>query len=297
MHRLLQHARRVQHRDIFGIAPALHAEGAAEIVGEDAQLLRLDAHGAGDLAAHGGDALRAAAKRELLGAGVVARGRRARLERGDHQALIDQFDAHHMGGILEGAIERRLFLALGIGGRAPVETDIAGRFRPELRRAGRDRRTHVGHGVERLVIDRDFFAGVLRLGGAGRDYHRHRLTDMQHALIRQRRPKRRDRYFPAAAWNRMRMRDGMIMRRGQVGGGQHRRYARRALGSRDVDVFDGGESVRRAHEIGRQGAFRLDVVAEAATSAQQRVILDTAGPFGWAGLASGSRFHCGTPAE
>ncbi len=135
MDRLSQRARGVQHGHVFRIAPALHAESAAEIVGEDAQLFRLEAHGAGDLAAHGGDALRAAAKRELFAATVVARGRRARLERSDHQALVDELDAHDMRGVLEGALKRGLLLAVGIGRRAPVETDIAGRFRPELRRA------------------------------------------------------------------------------------------------------------------------------------------------------------------
>src|ERR1035441_10765933 len=57
MDRLSKRARGVQHGPVFRIAPALHAEGAAKIAGEDAQLLRLDVHGAGDLAAHGGNSL------------------------------------------------------------------------------------------------------------------------------------------------------------------------------------------------------------------------------------------------
>ena len=68
------------------------------------------------------------------------------------------------------------------------------------------------------------------------------------------------------------------MRRGEIGGGQHCDNARRALGGSHVDVLDLGEGVRRAHEIGRQRAVRLDVVAEAALPAQQRVVLDAAGP-------------------
>ena len=130
MDRPVQDARSVQHRNVFGIAPCLHAEGAAEILGEDAQLLGLDAHGAGDLAAHGGDTLRAAAQSELVLAGVVARGRRTWLERGDHQTLIDQFDTRYMGRVLEGAIERGLLLAVGIWRRGPVEAYIGGHFRP-----------------------------------------------------------------------------------------------------------------------------------------------------------------------
>ena len=54
----------------------------------------------------------------------------------------------------------------------------------------------------------------------------------------------------------------MIMRLGQICGGQHRRHARRALGGCNVDVLDSGEGVRRAHEIGGQGTRGLAVVAD-----------------------------------
>ena len=257
---------------------------------------RLDVHGAGDLAAHAATPCVPQRRVNCLLAGVIARGRRARLERGDHQALVDQFDAHHMRCVLEGALERGLLLAVGIGRRAPVEADIAGRFRPKLRRAGCCRRARIGHGVERLVIDRDFFAGVLRRLRAHRDHHRHRLADMQHAACSQRRPMRRDRHLAAAAGDRMRMRNRMIMRLCQIGGGQHRHHAGRALGGCHVDVLDFGEGVRRAHEIGGQCARGLAVIAETPGAAQQRVVFDAPGPCGWAGLASGSQFHDDTPA-
>src|SRR6185437_14293093 len=116
--RPVQVARSMQHRNVFGIAPGLHAKGAAEIFGKYAQLLGLDAHSAGDLAAHGGNTLRAAAQNELVLAGVVARGRRAWLDRGYHQTLIDQFDTRYMGRVPEGAIERSLLLAVGIWRRS-----------------------------------------------------------------------------------------------------------------------------------------------------------------------------------
>ena len=116
MHRLAERARGMQQRDIFRVRGALHAEGAADVAGDDVQLLRLDVERAGDLAAHAADRLRGAAQRELLAGRVVARGRRARLERGHHKTLVDQFDPHHMRGVLEGAVERGLFLAVRIGG-------------------------------------------------------------------------------------------------------------------------------------------------------------------------------------
>ena len=130
MDRLLQIARRMQHRDVFGIAPALHAESAAEIVGDDVQLLRLDVHRAGNLRPHAGEALSGAAQREFVGLGVVVRRRRARFERSDDQTLVHQLDFHDMRGVLEGALERRLLFSISIGGRGPVKTDIAGGVGP-----------------------------------------------------------------------------------------------------------------------------------------------------------------------
>ena len=85
----------------------------------------------------------------------------------------------------------------------------------------------------------------------------------------------------------------MVMRLREIGGGEHRHHAGRVLGGGNVDALDIGEGVRRAHETGRQRAFRLDVVAEAPGPAQQRVIFDAPGP----GLGfGGGRFHCGAPA-
>ena len=76
----------------------------------------------------------------------------------------------------------------------------------------------------------------------------------------------------------------MVMRLGEIGGGQHRHHARRILGGRNVDVLDIGEGVRRAHEASRQRTLRFDVVAETPGAAQQRVVFDAPGPglgFGW----------------
>ena len=162
-------------------------------------------------------------------AGVVARGRRARLERGDHQALVDELDAHHMRGVLEGAIERGLSSCRrDRRGALQSKPILPGASGQSCGAPGATAARASVTGVERLVIDRDLFGGVLRRRRADRDHHRHRLADMHHALFRQRRPVRRDRHLAAAAGNRMRMRDRMVMRRGEIGGGQHRDHARRA---------------------------------------------------------------------
>jgi hypothetical protein len=53
--------------------------------------------------------------------------------------------------------------------------------------------------------------------------------------------------------------------------------------------FDAGKGVRRAHKMRRQDTGGVHIVAEAALPAQQRVILDAAGPGGWLGAARGGR--------
>ena len=76
------------------------------------------------------------------------------------------------------------------------------------------------------------------------------------------------------------------MRFGQIGGGVDRHHALHFFRFRRLDALDPGEAVRRAHEAGGERAVRLDVVAEAALPAQQRVVLDAAGPgFGFCGDA------------
>ena len=271
-------ARGVQHGDEFGVTGRLHAEGAADVVGDKVQFLRLEIHRRRDLAAHAGHTLRRAAQREALAARVIARGGGARLERGDDQPLVDQFDLHHMRGFGEGALERGLLLAVGIGRRAPVEADIARRFRPKLRCAGLDRLAHIGDRGERLIVDRDLLGAVLRGGEAGRDDHRDRLADMHHARRGERRTMRRERRLAIAAGNWMRVRERVVVLGGKVGGREHRQHPLHLLGFRRVDVLDLGKAVRRTDELREQRALRLDVVAEAAGPAQQRIVLDAAMP-------------------
>ncbi len=149
-----------------------------------------------------------------------------------------------MRGVLKGAFERGLFLAVRIGRRAPVETDIAGRFRPKLRRAWSDGFARIGDGGKRLVIDHDFLRGVLRDLRARGDHHRDRLADVHDTLFGKRGPVRRNRHLAAAAGDRMRMRDRMVMRLREIGGGEHRHHVGRVRGGGNVDALDFGESVR-----------------------------------------------------
>ncbi len=172
--------RGMQHGDVFRIAPTLHAERATDVFGEKAQFFRLDVHGAGDLPTDAGDALRTNAQRKLLHSGIVTRGRRARLKRGYDQPLVDEFDAHYMSRLLEGALKRSLLFAFRIGRSRPVEADIARRFGPELRGALLYRIACVGDRRQLLIVDDDLVGGVLRGGGRFGDDHCHWFTHMHH---------------------------------------------------------------------------------------------------------------------
>ena len=119
-----------------------------------------------------------------------------------------------MRGLREGARERGLLFAVGVGGRRPVEGDIAGRLRPELRRVRLYCVARVGDGGELVVFDRDEIGGVLRLRISLGQHQRHRLADMHDAVVRERRPVRRDRRLAAAAGDRMGVGDRVIMLRG-----------------------------------------------------------------------------------
>src|SRR5262245_827717 len=133
MDRFAYGARCMEHGHVFRIAPAFHAECAADVLGEKAQFFRLDVHSAGNLPAYARNTLRADAQRKLIGRGVVTCRGRTCLKRSDHQTLIDELDSHNMCGLVEGTLKCGLLFAFRIGWRRPVEANIAGRLRPELR--------------------------------------------------------------------------------------------------------------------------------------------------------------------
>ena len=178
--------------------------------------------------------------------------------------LADGDDALDLGGV-----------GVRIGMRAgPVEREIAGRFRPQLRRAGRLRRGDGDHRIERLVVDLDQVGGVLRRERGLRDHHRDRLADIHHALARQRVPVRHHELAAAAARQRRMARHAADAGGVDVGGGHDRDHAAHLLRCIHVDAADAGVGVRRAHE-GRRGLTGLGGIGdEAAVAAHEVVVLD-----------------------
>ena len=164
---------------------------------------------------------------------------------------------------------------VGIGGEpGPVDRDVAGRLRPDLRRAGLHRFAQIGHRIGRRVVDLDRLGAVLRRGEGLADHHGDRLADVAHALAGQRRADRHDQLGAAASRHRRVLRQIADVRRLDVGRGDDRDHAldgQRRLG---VDRLDVGAGVRRADEAGIGLARQRRVGHVAAGAAQQIVVLD-----------------------
>ena len=156
----------------------------------------------------------------------------------------------------------------------PVERDVSRRLGKELRRVRFERGARVGDRGALLVIDRDQLSRILRGGERLGDHERDRLTDMQHAVTRQRRAERHDELASIAACERRMHRARADPGRIQLLVGQNRDDAGDAARSLDVERADVRAGVRRAHETRIGLVFLRRVLDETAEPADQRVVLD-----------------------
>ena len=175
---------------------------------------------------------------------------------------------------------RRIGGGIG-GGTRPVDGEIARRVRPNLRRARLERVAGVGHRLERLILDIDEFAGILRGKGALGDHHRHRLADMHDAVAGERRTVRQDELGAAAARHRRVPRN--IADAFHVLRGENRNDARRVGCRRSIDTDDAGKGVRRTHEIGESLVRQRRIGDVAAEATHQCVVFDAAAMLRWSG--------------
>ena len=261
-------------RDVVRIGAGLEPEGAADILGDDVQALLRPAHEAENVVAQRAGALRAGTHRVAVGGLVVACGKAARLHRGDDEALVDDRDARHVRGAADDLLDRGC-VGVGIRRRArPVDRDIAGRFRPQLRRVRLDRVAHVDDRLDVLVFDDDALGGVLRGKRGLGDHDGNRLTNMHDAIARECRAVGHDELLAAAPREWRVAPDIADARRVHVRGSQDRYHAARALGLGDVDPHEAGAGMRRAHK-GRIDLAELRRIGdEAAGAAHQIVVLD-----------------------
>ncbi len=171
--RFAEAARRLHDERIFAIHHVLGAEAAADVLGDDAQLLRwqLQDHVAQD---HLDDvhALAAKFERDLAGRLVDVGAGRARLHVIGDDARVDDLEAR----LARGGRENRV--GLGLVADMRVIGDISGRAVEQPRRAGPHGLLHVDERGQRLPFDRRRLDGVAGLGGGLRDDHRDNVADM-----------------------------------------------------------------------------------------------------------------------
>ena len=157
-HRPSEAARRPQHQPVVGIAAALHAEAAADVGRDHAQLgLRDLQHIGGKLRAVAVRVLRRRIERVGVVGGVVVADRGARLDRVGAQPIAFEPQRDRVARLGEGGVGRVL---VAEGER---EGDVAGVVVPDPRRARFHRVLDRGHRRQRLVVDLDQLGGVLRL--------------------------------------------------------------------------------------------------------------------------------------
>ena len=259
-----------QLRNVFGIGAGLQAESATDIVSKDAQPLLGDLHDDRDRIAHRRRALRADAQRVAVGCRIVARGGAARLHGGDRHPLIGHGDAGDKSRAREDIVDApRVGLRI-LRQAGPIDGEIAGDFRPDLRRAGSERGAGVDHGRQRLILDRDQFGGVLGGGSGLGDHHGDGFADMHRPLAGERGPVRQDQGLAAAPgerWMAPEARDPFhVFRR------QHAEHAGRTARGGYVDADNPRKGMRRTDEIGIRLARFGDIGRVAALSAHQNVV-------------------------
>ena len=225
----------------------LDAERAADVLGNDADLVLFECKMLGEQVLHHVRRLRALIDREP---------RLARIPIGD--------DGARLVGDAGMAAEHKCRLDHGVGlGKSLVwltgiehalEGEIVAKLAMDDRRLGVERRFRIGHAGQRFVVHVDQRASVFGFGAAARHDSAHRLA------------------LPAGAIDG----DGVLRRRfdalemgehadprrnhfGELGARDDRNHTGGALRFRRFDIFDAGMRVRRAHESDMHHARQHDV--------------------------------------
>ncbi len=250
--------------NIFGEHHGLHAEGAADLAGQDTYILGLDTHHIGDVGAHGGNALRA----HIKGEAIVLEGADggARLHCVDHQAGVGDLQSRDMRRLGEGGVDRSGIAVM------KVERDIARHVvinKLSAVSGSRFRRGDDGQGVD---VDRNRLGGVLGLRHGLRDHAGDRVADIAHLADGQHLAARFAQWRAVAIGQSDNAFERAIAL--QFGAAIDAEHARHFPRRRHIDATDRavGDGAAHHHHIGLPG--QADVVGIAALAAQQLRILD-----------------------
>ena len=216
----------------FGIVHVLHAEGTADIGGENTNLVGRHVQDFCKAGLVAGDALGRNLQRETLAGLVVGRQRHARLHRDDGDAGVDDVELGHMRGGSKRRVDLR-GVAIVI-----VERDVVGDVVVEQRRAGLGGFRSVGHGGQRRDIEFDGFSGIARLRQRFRDHEGHGIADEAHLVGRKRGAVGLQQRCAVAALQRQAAGEGVVAGGFEILASPDAEHARHRLGGRRVDAPD-----------------------------------------------------------
>ena len=268
-----QPLRRGHHQHLFGVGVRLHAEAAADIVDEHADLRRRAfEEGVGEPVAQQMPVLVRGIDGVAAAVGIIAADGAARLHRILDDALVDQPHPRDMRRAFEGCIG-----LLAVADLRP-EQEILRHVGPELDDA-------VIHGARRVdgegqwrIVHRDRLGGVARLLACFRDDEGDRIADIAHPVVCQRVLRRIDQRRAVGLGQRGK--EGRRAGKGadavirQILAGQHRQHAGHRCGAARIDRPDVRMGVRRAQHMADRGAGCGIVVVELALAGEQPRILD-----------------------
>ena len=269
LHRPAELLRRPQDEAVLHVGPALRAEAAADVAGDDADRGLGDAEDVDrEHVAHPVRVLEVGIERVAILARVVIAERPARFDELRVHAGDDVAPPYDMRRAREGGIGRRPVAHLEHVG------DVVGAFVPDGRAAGVGCRGRRGDRGQRIVVDRDQFGGVLRLRGGLGDDQRDRVADVAHAAAREAGVRRREHRRAVGAFALKRHRRRAETVRGDVVAGEDRKHAGRCDRSYGIDGADRRMRVRRAQDVGVRLAGQVHVVDEASLAAEEARVLE-----------------------
>ena len=262
--RPVQPSGREQDQRVFRIERVLHAEAAAHVVGQVADLLaRHPEDLVGQIVAVGVDVLRRGDQREGAVRPIVAADRAACLQRHRGDPVVDQIERDDARRAREGGLDG--------GGVAGLEIDaeVARHVVPDQRRARLQRLGGIGHGGQGVVIDLDQLGRVPgRLQGLGDD-EGDRLADEMDRPVGQGRARRHRDRRAVAVLGRGARRDDAQSLGVPLGRGEHGQHPRRRRGRSGIDPLDARVRVGRAQDQAMGHAIQRHVVQVAPRAGQK----------------------------
>src|SRR5262249_4304904 len=196
--------------------------------------------------------------------------RAARLHRIDDDPVVDEIEGNPMLRRGHRPLDRDTVAHL------PIEAEVARRFFPYAGLVWIERAGGLDDSRERLILDCDQLGRIARRGGAFRDDHRARVTDMPYTVADDRRMWRQHRRRPVAVGDRAEARNVSDPVARDVIPGQDGEHAGGGKRCRRIDSADARMRVRRAQHEGISLVRSLNVIDIIAATGDEAPVLDAA---------------------